>query len=129
MKIHQHFLVALAACIILYPTTSLINLAAILAFGVLIDADHYLWYVLKFRSLNFKKAMKYFRTVEDANHILLPFHCVECFIPLLVLALYFQVAWYALLGFTIHMVLDLIQLKVLKPDKRNMSFVGWLAKK
>ncbi|MFH1450520.1 MAG: hypothetical protein ABIF92_00885 [archaeon] len=127
MKIRHHLLLTFAVCLILYPFTKILNLAALLAFGVLIDADHYFYYLLHFKKGNPLKALNYFTDIKDANHILLVFHCIEWAIPLLVLALYFDIAWYALLGFIIHMVLDYIDSK-LHADGRNLSFISWLVK-
>jgi len=112
----------------LYQSAGWLNILTVLAFGVLVDADHYLWHIMKFRTFSITKAFKYFLNAETAHHIVLPLHWVEWFIPLMIGALYFEIFWYALLGFSVHMALDLIQLKFLKPDGRNLSLVGWWVK-
>ena len=129
MKIHHHFIFTAIICVLIYPFAGLVNTLITFGFGVLVDADHYLWYAYKFKKYNLKKAFKYFSTVKKADHILLPFHWVEWCIVLIVLSFYFELAVFALLGFTGHIILDFIQSKVMKPDGRNLSLVGWLVKR
>jgi len=129
MKIHQHFIITGAICMLLYHQVGWLNVLVAMTFGVLVDADHYLWYILKFKSFDLKKSMNYFNNIKDASRILLPFHWVEWCVVLLVLSLYFEIATYALLGYTIHISLDFLQMKFRKkPKERNLSLLGWWVK-
>jgi len=130
MKIRHHFLITGAICLFIYPQVGLLNVLVAMAFGVLVDVDHYLYYIIKFKSFDIKKSMNYFSNIKDASHILLPFHWVEWCVVLLVLSLYFEIATYALLGYTIHISLDYLQMKFRKKkDGRNLSLLGWWVKK
>ena len=129
MKIRTHVIFTAILCVLIYSQAGLLNTLVVFAFGVLIDADHYLYYIFKFKKFNPFKAHTYFENIKDATHLLLIFHCVEWCLVLLVLALYFEVAFYALLGFTGHIALDYVQTKFMTRDGRNLSLMGWWVKR
>jgi|TARA_Y100000310_G_C20589924_1_gene767448 hypothetical protein len=128
MKLRHHFIITSIICLMLFRTAGLFNVLTVFAFGVLVDADHYLWYILKFKKFSISKAMKFFTEIKDANHVLLLFHCVEWFIPLFVLSMYFEIAWYAMLGFAVHISMDYLDSKFFNKDGRNLSLLGWYVK-
>jgi len=95
-------------------------LAGIIIFlaSILIDVDHYLYYVFKKKDLSLSRAYKYFlklRQDRRKNKIFRPmfllFHGVESFIILGILALLgFKLFLWILIGFIIHLFLDLMDL-------------------
>ncbi len=87
---------------------------------VLIDFDHYLFYVYKKKNLNLRKAYKwYLRKGEKLSNLsegqrkkfytsIYLFHNVEGIIFLLVLSQISKYFYYVLIGVLFHLVLDLI---------------------
>ena len=82
----------------------------IFASAILIDFDHYMTYVIKFKNLNIRKAYWYFRNIskyKDNKKILLLFHTWEFLAALLIVGFFYQIIWYIFLGFFIHILEDL----------------------
>ena len=82
----------------------------IFASAILIDFDHYMTYVIKFKDFNIRKAYWYFRNIskyKDNKKILLLFHTWEFLAALLIVGFFYQIIWYIFLGFFTHILEDL----------------------
>jgi len=103
MLVIFHLLFGLALSLALFPLygwqVSIIFLA-----NLLMDADHYAYYVLKFRSFNLLKARRYF--IERTKPTLLPFHTVEFIIPVLLLSFCYPFFFFVTVGIAAHLLLD-----------------------
>lgn len=131
-SVHLGFSILLAALFFpIFGWTSLL----ILAGGVLIDADHYIYYIFKFKKFNPFECNKYF--TEDSKksdyHIfdglMLVFHTLEFLIVMIVLSFYSKFALALTIGFASHHLLDFIWFYFfLKRFILNHSLIWWLVK-
>lgn len=81
--------------------------ASVLAANALMDMDHYLWYLLRFRDWSPKRALKFFRAKKaDDYYCLCVFHTLEA-IALYVVCLWMNglIFWISA-GCLLHIVLD-----------------------
>lgn len=123
-----HIVIGFITSILLFSIFNLTPPQILLIFlsSFLIDIDHYLFFVFRKKSLSLKKAFKWFsdrrikriampteEQIKYTNHILI-FHGIEFWILLVILANYFTIFWFVLLGFLIHMILDYIELIYIK---------------
>jgi len=119
-----HFLFGLIFSAILFPIVKWNSLIILMA-SVLIDVDHYLYYVFKVRKFNLKKSFNYFYMGEfGEKKLLFVFHTVEFWVILLIASLYFHILFYFLIGIMFHMFLDLFNIK-----KKKLSLVHHFVKK
>ncbi len=105
---------------------------ALIAFftGFLIDVDHYIYYVFRFKKFNLVKCYKYFIT-HHRNHILI-FHTIEFNIILVLLALFVHNIFILMLFGTIpHFILDVLSSISRKTEFRSriFCFSYWVIKK
>jgi len=113
MKVLVHTIATLILSIILFPWISW-NVILIFIGGVLIDSDHYLGYVLKFKKWNLFKCYKFYmeslRTKNYGNvkDFLLIGHTVEFFIAIIALSFFSKPILFFTIGVFFHMMLDLI---------------------
>ncbi|MFH0936568.1 MAG: hypothetical protein V1815_02725 [Candidatus Woesearchaeota archaeon] len=124
-----HVISSALLSVILYPFLAL-NVLWVFFAGFLIDVDHYIYYVLKFKSFNLKKAYKYFEEYEKKRHfkdVLCIFHTIEFFILLLILSFYNKIIFLIFIGIIFHEILDLIDMYIKKLwEARALSFIMWL---
>ena len=120
-----HFITTLILSIILYPLFHL-NVLWFFIGGFLIDFDHYLYYVLKYKSINFKKAYNYYLKKQDELFLML-FHTIEFWILLILLSSYSQIFIFILIGLVPHLTLDYIELYTGNDlNIRADSIIQWL---
>ncbi|MEK6984289.1 MAG: hypothetical protein AABX33_06980 [Nanoarchaeota archaeon] len=134
MKSSAHFLSSLILAGILYPILNW-KVLIILVGGVLIDIDHYFWYVYKYHEINFFKSYFFYlekmnaRNFTDVNGILLIFHTGEFLLPMIILSFYSEWASMFTIGLLLHHFMDLIYLyTVPKRFVVNHSVVYWIFK-
>ena len=132
MKTWVHFAASLILAAILYP---LYNWKVILVFagGVLIDIDHYFWYIYKYRKFNIFQAYKFFlknmikRDFSSVSGILLIFHTIEFLLIIVILSIYLDFIFIFATGLLLHYLLDLIYLySVPKQFIANHSIIYWI---
>jgi hypothetical protein len=119
----QHFLfgaIFAGVLLLLFPRIGLIGFFLILASSVLIDVDHYLYYVYKKRDLSLKNAHNWFirrlkkfllLSREKRNKFytgIFFLHGVEVLIILFFLSFILKYFLYILIGFAFHIILDLV---------------------
>jgi hypothetical protein len=115
---HYHFIFGLALAVVLVPMFEFWQLALFLAATVLIDVDHYIYYVLSRKDYSLMSAYHFFkekgkkqRSKEHKGPVTfsyLFFHNWEMQVLLALSTIWFPFMWYVLAGFWIHLVLDLI---------------------
>jgi len=107
MDLKYHFIVSSILTIILFPFFHWWALLAMVG-GFLIDADHYLWWIIVKRNFSVKKAHHHFRKVYKGNKgVTLIFHCVEFWIFKLVVAFFFPILIPLVAGLYVHVGMDL----------------------
>ena len=117
--------------IFLYPKYG-IDVYWVLIGGFLIDVDHYMHYVFRFRDFDIKKAYAYYGKNLKNKYILNVFHTVEFFLLWVVLLNFYPAeSFLFLVGFLPHMLMDYIYVKQ-TPDKsyrsRSPSIILWFFK-
>jgi len=134
MKVWVHFVFSLAIGIILYPIFGWKALF-VLAGGVLIDLDHYLWYAYRHKKANFFEAYKYYLKNLEKNDftsdigILLVFHTIEFLALMIVLSFYGEAFFLFTIGLLLHYLLDAVFLYfVAKRLIADYSLVHWVLK-
>ncbi|MEK6878752.1 MAG: metal-dependent hydrolase [Nanoarchaeota archaeon] len=120
----QHFFIGLAFSLLLFlvlPSIGLLGIITITLSSVLIDADHYLYYIYKKKDPSLKNSYYWFR--ENIKKVLaLPekqrlkfyhglyiFHGLEILLMLLILSIFVSKHFlFILTGFNLHLFLDLL---------------------
>ena len=134
MKAAVHFVASAILAASLYP---IFGLKALLIFagGFLIDIDHYLWYIYKYRNLSLSDCYGHYMIQVERNDftlnngILLIFHTAEFLTAIAVIALFSQYVIIFSIGLLSHYLLDLIwHIAVPKRVIANHSILWWLIK-
>jgi len=134
-----HFLIGLVfslSLFFIFPQITFIKALIILVSAVVMDFDHYVYYVSKKRSLNLKKAYHWFSrrhkkvlslSREKRNEIYLGIHFLHGLEPLLilfVLGIYIsEYFFYILIGFTLHLFLDVIHQRTIHDRFDRISLI------
>lgn len=105
---------------VVYPSVNVLGLAIIVLSSVLIDIDHYFYYIYKRKNINPIKAYKWYTTnrkkccslaKEQKAQVHFGTYClhgIEILIILLLLGFFASNLFYfILIGFTFHLLLDL----------------------
>ncbi len=105
-----HLFASLMLGILLFPIFKF-NAVYIIIGGFLIDIDHYLWYIARYRDFNIKKVFKMCkdRSVHYRVHI---FHVVEFFIICIILSFYSQIFLIISIGLAMHYAMDFYDMKI-----------------
>ena len=134
MEIWKHAIVSFFLAALFYNYYGFSALL-ILAGGVLIDADHYLWHALKFKRYGIRECYNYCAVTTIKNnwkHVkgsLFIFHNVEFLTLALVLSFYSAPAIMFTVGLLSHYALDFIwHAKFIKKPTHAISFFAWLLK-
>jgi|ETN01SMinimDraft_4_1059930.scaffolds.fasta_scaffold71989_2 hypothetical protein len=124
MSILIHFLTSLLLALILSIFYGWYSLWAFVG-GVLVDVDHYLLYVSKFRNINLKKIYHYY-AVEGCyfKGMYCVFHSFELILLLGALSFFSEIVLIITIGLFLHYVLDIIfELKYCGKTIKNWSFI------
>lgn len=134
MKISVHFITSSAISILLYQYFNWQVLFVMIG-GVLIDIDHYFWYVFKFRKLGIMDCYEYHLTgakknnFKDVKGSLMIFHTMEFLLISAALSLYFDLAIVFTIGLLFHYILDVIErYHSTRSFITNPSILSWLVK-
>ena len=132
MKVWVHFVFSLLISGILFQWFGW-KVIFVLAGGVLIDIDHYLWYVYKYKKLSVYGAYKsYLDGLERMDFmanigILLIFHTIEFLIVMVGLSFYSTIFLLFTIGLLSHYILDFIFLYfIAKKVIANHSIILWV---
>ena len=124
-------IILVAGLLLVFPSIGVLGASIILASSVLIDVDHYLYYIYKTKKLNPIKAYYWFRgnalkcknlpkekrcKVHFGTYIL---HGVEVLIILFTLGFFVSnIFYFILVGFTFHLIVDL-STEIIKDNEFN----------
>ncbi len=132
MKPSTHLLVSFILALVFYPMFGW-KAVFILAGGILIDLDHYLWCIFRHKNLSLLDCYKYFidgfdkERVKKNIGILLVFHTIEFLLIVGIISFFSQTALLFAVGILSHYLLDLIWLySVPKQLIANHSIILWL---
>ena len=132
MKTSVHLIVSAILAAVLYPVFQW-KVLLIFVGGVLIDADHYLWYIYKYKKFNLVDSYKFYLKNMEINDftnvygILLVFHTIEFLFIMVLLSFYNKLALLFTLGLLTHYVLDIIFiLHISKRFIANHSVIYWI---
>ena len=139
MYMKQHILFGLIFAIgifLLFPQISLLGFSIIIFSSVLIDVDHYFFYVYKKNDFNLKKAYKWF--LQEDSHCrslsweqrtnlrgpICILHGVEVLVILIFLSFIFNFFIFIFAGFAFHLLLDSIEQTIYwnKMDKLSLIY-------
>jgi len=132
MKTWVHSLFSLILALLLYPIFSW-KVIFVFVGGVLIDIDHYFWYVYKYKKFNMFGCYKFFygqgrkNNFKEINGALFIFHTIEFLLLALLLSFYSELILMVTAGLWVHYVLDLIwHYYVPKRLIVNHSVTSWI---
>lgn len=133
MKTWVHFVFSLIPAILLYNSFGW-KVGFILAGGVLIDIDHFIWYVCKYRKYSLNDCYYHYIDSHETNFkniigILLIFHTIEFLLLMIVVSFFSQIALLFTIGLLVHYLLDLIwHIFVSKRIITSVSVISWIVK-
>jgi hypothetical protein len=114
MMLWKHFLVSVILCIALFPFFGIFACFTLIG-GFLIDLDHPLYYFLRFKNFNLKKAYDYFRNInikenkEEYKKVFRIFHNIETVVFLIALLLVHLIFLPLFIGLVSHLAMDAIE--------------------
>ncbi|MAG50330.1 hypothetical protein CL621_01655 [archaeon] len=122
-----HIVLGLLFSLFLYPLFGFYVIIIFLS-SFLIDVDHVLWYFIKYKKWdNLKEIYNYYTDDEKIRDILNVFHTIEFLILLIVLAIFFKIFRFVLIGVGFHYLLDIIYMVSHKKyGRRAISLINWL---
>ncbi|MDO8555665.1 MAG: hypothetical protein Q7R96_00650 [Nanoarchaeota archaeon] len=96
--------------------------------GFCIDFDYYLFYVYTTKKYNIKGMLKHYNDHRNDNGQIRIFHTVEFVLLMLTGSVYYTFISYVFIGMTIHLLLDIFHLVVIKKHyKRRYYFItNWV---
>ena len=104
MRTEFHGLINLISGLVLFllfpSQISLLGFGIIFISGIILDLDHLIYY-----KFNLKKLIKDFK--ENIPHMYI-FHTLEFILILVILSLFFQIAFFILIGVCLHILTDII---------------------
>jgi len=104
-----HLISSIVPIIMLFPIYKYSSLLFLVG-SYLIDADHYLWYILRYKDISFRNAYK--ESLLKKNGRLHIFHTIEFWILIWILSFRFEIIFIVFLGVIFHMSLDLLDMKI-----------------
>jgi hypothetical protein len=135
----SHFIIGLIFIIFLhfiFPQITFLNLLIILFSSVLIDGDHYIYYIIKKRDFNLFKCYNWYKKETDkTSHLPMSerkkrytgfyiFHGVEILIILFLLSNYVsQFFFFIFIGFSLHLFFDVISEIYFKHTIHKISII------
>ena len=132
MKTWVHFSVSLILAILFYPVFNW-KVLFILVGGVLVDVDHYIRYIFKYKDLNIFKCYNHYLSMYKKNNFdeckdgLFVFHTIEFFVIVAVLSFFSEFAGTFAIGLLSHYLLDIIwHMNVPKRIVANHSAISWI---
>lgn len=134
MKTSVHLVVSLILAVLLYPLFNW-KVLLIIVGGVLIDIDHYFWYVCKYKKFSLLDCYYHYIIPLEKNDksknigILMIFHTVEFLFIMVFLSFFIEYALVFTIGLLVHYLLDLIFLYgFAKRFIADHSIIHWIFK-
>ena len=119
MTLKQHLLATAAAVAVITPFAGVAEVVCFSVGSILIDVDHYLFYVQRSGRYDVAGMFRYFRDV-DRNLARIPylgvciFHTAEFILLVAVFSALFPICKFLLFGLIFHLLLDIVDLVRLK---------------
>jgi hypothetical protein len=117
MRLSQHVKYTTILSVILLPFWNIEQIFLFAIGSVLIDIDHYIFYILRFKRFDLKGMFEYYEGWLPSVKDKIPyagiciFHTIEIYLILIVSAAYISGVLYLVVGLAFHQALDLIALK------------------
>lgn len=120
----------------MFPEIGLINLSLVFLSSILIDVDHYIFYIYHNKDFNLRKAYNHFiqhkikwkEMIKTSNYKSLPsffiFHGLEVLLLLFVLSIFFRPAYFVFVGFSFHLFLDLTEQAIYSGETKKFSLAN-----
>ncbi len=124
MLFFQHLFVSILPFLVIFYF-DIVGAFIFLAVNLILDFDHYLAYVLRFKK--FKGSYEYFTSIRGVCEDFFIFHSVEFILLVFVLSYYFDYLLYVFLGLLVHVLSDVYDSKKRKVD-RYFLLVKWIRK-
>ena len=135
MTLKQHLLATGAVVAVMTPFAGIAELAIFSAGSILIDVDHYFFYVQRSGHCDVSGMFSYFRNI-DRNLTKIPylgiciFHTIEFLLLIALLSYSFPLLRFLLYGLSFHLLLDIVDLVRLKcPFIRAYSLTEHLVRR
>ena len=109
----KHIIIGIVIGALMFLTgVDIIPILLLVGASILIDIDHFFYYIFRFKSCNIFEMNRYFRSdchLEDKKNPLpiLIFHNLETLLILALIAIPFPIIWYVIIGIQIHLLIDL----------------------
>jgi len=126
----DHFIIGILFCVILFfiiPQISFLGLILIFLSSILIDFDHYIWFIFNFKNFNLKKAYLYAKNNKSKKNRkkLMIFHTIEFLILILILSYFFKFLIYVFIGLAFHILIDTIDLVFkIRKNKKSLRYLS-----
>ncbi|MBI2558440.1 hypothetical protein HYW20_03900 [Candidatus Woesearchaeota archaeon] len=134
MKTWVHSLVSFILALVLYPIFGW-EAVLILAGGILIDFDHYIRFMFKYKNLSIFECYRHYilmfkkNNFDECNDGLFIFHTIEFAIVIAILSFFNRLAMIFAIGLLAHYLLDLIwHMHVPRRIVANHSLISWILK-
>lgn len=101
---------------------NLIDISIIFFSSVLIDFDHYIFYVQRSQNLSLIKAYKYFDGFKQGKKFMMLFHTLEIHLLVLILSFLWLPFFWVFIGMLFHTVVDLASINIYE---REFSFINY----
>ncbi|MBI4690375.1 MAG: hypothetical protein HY754_08940 [Nitrospirae bacterium] len=113
MTLAQHVKLTAVASLILLPFWNGIQLFWFCVGSILIDVDHYIYYVLRRKRFGIKEMFEYHDNLwSQKNKIpyagICIFHTIDFFILIGILSFFFPFLLYLLIGLIFHFIIDIV---------------------
>jgi hypothetical protein len=107
MDVHHHILVSAMIAAILFPFTGWFSLLALVG-GVLVDVDHYIWFITNKKDFSLVHAYKFMKhEYTGDSYMTLVFHNIEFWVICITCAIFWPLYWPFVFGLKAHMIMDL----------------------
>lgn len=122
MYVQYHIILGIifaGICFFFFPEIGLINVSIIFFSSVLIDVDHYLFYVFKKKDFSLKNAYKWFMKKVKQIHLMSRekrnkvcywvyfLHGIEVLTIFLILSVFSKYFFFIFIGFSFHLLFDI----------------------
>jgi len=110
MDLSKHFIFSLLLSLLLYPFFGFVSLLIFVG-GFLIDVDHYVYHMVRYKKINPLDAYRYCKSGREGSpQVLHIFHTYEVLLIIFILALFSEVMGIIVLGILLHIGMDLLDL-------------------
>ena len=115
MTLKQHSMITAAASIVLIPFWNWMQIAVFAVGSILIDIDHYLFFVLRQKKFGIKAMFDYhdslFKKKDQIPYAgICVFHTLDFFLLVGILSIFFPILIFLLSGLVFHFLIDLFHL-------------------